>query len=67
MTAEEWFGDPADSDVTGEFEPDDPAQVEEPETFADAEEPETLEADPVDVAAQQAAVRGGDEDYERAE
>lgn len=67
MPAGEWFGDPADADVTGEFEPADAAQAGEPETFADAEVPDTIEADPADAIAQRTEVRGGDEDDERAE
>jgi hypothetical protein len=60
------FGDPADEDVAGEFEPEDPADPEEPETLADEAAPvDPGEADYVDVLEQREPAGVDEDGYER--
>lgn len=65
----DWFGDPGDADVAGEFAPADRAAVGEPETYVDARLPRAAdvgEANIVDVAEQRAEVPVDEDGYESA-
>ncbi len=65
----DWFGDPADSDVAGEFVPQAGADPEEPESIADDEAAlhDTGEANVADVVDQQTVVRHDEDAYQRDE
>jgi hypothetical protein len=68
MPTVEQFGDPQDRDIVEEFQPADQADPEEPETIEEDQQSEMAalgEADPADVAEQEAVVTEDDDEYQR--
>lgn len=66
-TIGDWFGDPEDSDVTGEFAPDPIPEPGEPDALESAADPVDggLEANPVDVALQREPAPADEDAYDQ--